>query len=575
MSTALLLREFERVAEVPGATECFRSFIVELALRGDLTASDPVRLSAEPVNLDHILQGMESLVDPRPRYRWAKNRLAPSPQFEFPQGWLATELANTGLYINGIAFKPSDWGTSGRPIIRIQNLSGFNRDYNYAIGDFPEDNLVNTGDLLVSWSATLDTYLWKGPQGVVNQHIFKVIPNLNAVTPRFLYWLLKHEVRQLANSQHAHGLAMMHINRGPFLEHAVLLPPLVEQHRIVAKVEELMALYDRLEAAQNDRECQRDALRAASLHRLIASEAGRGVDSDVRLFFKSSPRLITRPEHVAPIRKAILDLAVRGRLVQQDTDDQPASSLIADIQRGRVRVRKGSSSEPVGNEEETFLALPPGWAMTTIGSLFDIYVGATPSRDDPSLWNGDIPWVSSGEVAFNRIKSTRESITARAVGDSITRLHPPGTVMLGMIGQGKTRGQPAILDVAAAHNQNCASIRVSATPIPSEFIYWVLAQRYEVTRVLAEGGSQPALNGNKVRSIPLALPPLAEQHRIVAKVDTLMSVCDELEMALSSTQVARARLLLALLHDSLNGSGSYVPSLTTQQSAQKKSPSSA
>jgi type I restriction enzyme S subunit len=85
-------------------------------------------------------------------------------------GWRGTELANTGLYINGLAFKPSDWGTSGRPIIRIQNLSGLNRDYNYAEGDFPDDNLANAGDLLVSWSATLDTFIWDGPQGVVNQH---------------------------------------------------------------------------------------------------------------------------------------------------------------------------------------------------------------------------------------------------------------------------------------------------------------------------------------------------------------------------------------------------------------------
>ena len=89
-----------------------------------------------------------------------------------------------------------------------------------------------------------------------------------------------------------------------------------------------------------------------------------------------------------------------------------------------------------------------------LGTLFEISLGGTPSRKKQEYWNGDIPWVSSGEVAFSRIKRTREQITDVGLRDSSARLNPPGTVLLAMIGEGKTRGQPAILDIAASNNQN-------------------------------------------------------------------------------------------------------------------------
>jgi hypothetical protein len=103
------------------------------------------------------------------------------------------------------------------------------------------------------------------------------------------------------------------------------------------------------------------------------------------------------------------------------------------------------------------------------------------------LWDGDIPWVSSGEVAFNRIKATRETIAPSAVSGG-KRLHPPGTVMLAMIGEGKTRGQTAILDIEAAHNQNCASIRVSETRILPEYVFAFFKERYLETRRGSSGG---------------------------------------------------------------------------------------
>src|SRR5437899_926869 len=108
-------------------------------------------------------------------------------------------------------------------------------------------------------------------------------------------------------------------------------------------------------------------------------------------------------------------------------------------------------------------------------------------------------------------------------------MHPPGTVLLGMIGEGKTRGQVAILEIAACNDQNSAAIRVPSTPIPPEYVYRFLEGEYDRTRRRSSGGNQPALNKERVKAIPFPLPPLAEIQRIVAEVERYSSLIDQLE----------------------------------------------
>jgi type I restriction enzyme S subunit len=273
MKAKRLFAEFDRISEAPGVVDRFRTLVVALALRGSLTEQDSGASEKGDDRRSTIHVGMTHLKATRPRYRWAPQEPAQPAINRVPRGWCRATIGDTGLYINGLAFKPSDWGTTGRPIIRIQNLSGASSQFNYTDREVDEDGAISTGDLLVSWSATLDTFVWSGPEGVLNQHIFKVVPNQNAVVPGFLYWLLKHEVRKLAESQHAHGLAMMHINRGPFLAHPVVLPPIPEQQRIVGKLVELMALCGQLEEAQVAAQGIRSRLLEAILHEVLMEDA--------------------------------------------------------------------------------------------------------------------------------------------------------------------------------------------------------------------------------------------------------------------------------------------------------------
>lgn len=159
-----------------------------------------------------------------------------------PPGWESTTLGALGRYLNGRAFKKNEWSTRGRPIIRIQNLTGSGASYNYFEGDVEERYVARPGDLLVSWAATLGAYIWSGPEAVVNQHIFKVESNIDR---RFHKYLIDYKLGELM--EHSHGSGMVHITRGRFDALPVAVPPLEEQQRIVTILDDHLS---RLDAAE-------------------------------------------------------------------------------------------------------------------------------------------------------------------------------------------------------------------------------------------------------------------------------------------------------------------------------------
>ncbi|MFN9860053.1 MAG: restriction endonuclease subunit S, partial [Pseudanabaena sp.] len=140
---------------------------------------------------------------------------------DLPMGWDKVLLGDLAEYLNGAAFKPTDWVNEGMPIIRIQNLTDPTKPMNLTTRIVPENLLVKDGDILVSWSATLDAFIWDRGDAWLNQHIFRVLPHEKIVEKYFLFFLLKREIANLIGTEHLHGSTMKHINRGPFLSHEV------------------------------------------------------------------------------------------------------------------------------------------------------------------------------------------------------------------------------------------------------------------------------------------------------------------------------------------------------------------
>lgn len=260
---------------------------------------------------------------------------------------------------------------------------------------------------------------------------------------------------------------------------------------------------------------------------------------------RSEAQLFAALRRVDVLERSMHQVALRGALVVEDLTEGTGRDLM-----------QGIAPLDPDTSEERMWSVPAAWSWARVGDLFTVSVGTTPPRGDASLWNGGIPWVSSGEVAFNRIKTTRETISSAAVV-SDKRLHPPGTVMLAMIGEGKTRGQAAILDIEAAHNQNCASIRVGETRILPEFVYAFFQERYLETRRGSSGGNQPALNKGRIQGIPIPVPPLGTQRLIVEELDRLATSGSYLRQScrtsLDRLNALRAALLTAAFEGKLTG----------------------
>ena len=157
------------------------------------------------------------------------------------QHWKNSQLGDLAEYINGRAFKPTEWRKTGLPIVRIQNLNNDSIEYNYTTGSYEDRYVVKKGDLLFAWAASIGVYIWKKDKAWLNQHIFKVIPK-PFIDKLYLYYLLGTLIDRFYSE--SHGSGMVHITKNKFTQILVKYPPLTEQRAIVAKLETLLSELD-------------------------------------------------------------------------------------------------------------------------------------------------------------------------------------------------------------------------------------------------------------------------------------------------------------------------------------------
>ena len=336
------------------------------------------------------------------------------------------------------------------------------------------------------------------------------------------------------------------------------LPPLAEQSRIVARVEELMALCEALEEKGRLAAAQHERLAEALFDALANSTSAEEAADHWQRIAAHFDLLLDRPAAVDRLEQAILQLAVRGRLVPQNPADEPASVLLQKIRAEKNRLiatgqlKRDNPLLPISDEKIPY-ELPEGWEWVTLDSLAQVGTGTTPPRDNPAYFaSGTIPWVTSGETGQAFISATGEHVTQLALSSTSLTLYPVGTLIVAMYGQGKTRGQISELQIEATTNQACAGIAlIERATIHRSYVKLVFEKSYDEIRELSAGGAQPNLNVGKVKATPIPLPPLAEQSRIVARVAELRAPCAQLRDRLATTSQTRSRLAEALLEQAV------------------------
>jgi type I restriction enzyme S subunit len=272
-------------------------------------------------------------------------------------------------------------------------------------------------------------------------------------------------------------------------------------------------------------------------------------------------RITEAPDAIPRLRRFILDLAVRGKLVEQDPNDEPAAELLKRIQKEKIRlVKEGKikkqEPQPKITDGEIEYELPKNWKLARIGDLLTVIRGASPRpKGDPKYFSTErtpYHWIKISDIRKHSkdrvLCDTDEFLTEAGMQKSV--LLPKGTLI---VTNSATIGIPIFLgfDGGCVHDGYLAFPYFPTSELSKDFFFVLFQtlQSYAVKK--ARGMAQLNLNTGLVRGFPLGLPPLAEQHRIVAKVDELMALCDQLEAQLTITQTNRRRLLKAILHQAL------------------------
>ena len=426
-----------------------------------------------------------------------------------PQGWRRVRLGDVLTLRNGRAFKPSEWVTAGRPIIRIQNLKAPGAHLNYYDGDLPDRFAARTGDLLFAWSGTPGTsfgaHVWDGPEAWINQHIFRVDFAPQDFDRDFLKFALNVNLTSYIEQAQG-GVGLAHITKAKLNESELLAPPLAEQRRIAKRLNEI------------------DTSRAA----VVA-------------------RLATGRERLERLRAAVLAAACSGRLSEDWREKHPdtdARQLHADLIEARRNAgsRRGRSSDEHGLTSEAQLELlPQSWSLIRLGDILDVGTGATPLRKNRAYYDGgSIPWVTSGAVNAGTVTSPTERITPLALKETNVKLFPPGTLLVAMYGEGQTRGRVAELAIEAGTNQALAAVLFAeASAALRPFIRLFFEDSYRRIRALSVGGVQPNLNLGMIKDTLLPLPPLEEQAEIVRRAAIALAIAERL-----ATEIDRAERTL-------------------------------
>jgi len=366
----------------------------------------------------------------------------------------------------------------------------------------------------------------------------------------FVHVVLKRAAEHFQNAKT--GIAIPGIGRREVLGLEIVLPPLAEQKRIVAKVDELMALCDRLEAQQQERKAQHAALARASLARF----ADAPTPANLNLLFHSSFNI-----HPSSLRKSILTLAVQGKLVTQDPNDEPAGEILAGIASTKLRLQKTGEIakekpvEPLQSDDLPF-ETPESWQWAKLAELTELITkGSSPK------WQG-IAYVPESEgILFITSENVgnyvlRKLDALKYVDKGFNEIEPRsilkrGDILMNLVGA--SIGRTAVYDLhdGANINQAVALIRLvrETDGVCPRFLLHYLNSPTAIDYMLASRvvSAQPNISLTNAREFAVPIPPLAEQRRIVAKVDQLMALVDKLETQLAASRATAANLLEAIV----------------------------
>lgn len=529
MTLDTFFEKFDLLADAPGAVAKMRELVLDLAVRGRLNEHRP----GDPKDSAwrDFLEDFDNRIyasDP-----------TPPPPFEIPNEWRWVCIADVA---DTCGQKKPDAPFTYIDVASIDNERGVIKSDIEVVE--PEQapsrarKLVQRGTVIY---ATVRPYLKNiavvdrdfSPSAIVST-AFAILHPRSFMNSRFLYYWLRSKSFEAEVADRMKGVAYPAINDGEFRGCPVPLPPLAEQKRIVAKVDELMALCDQLETQQQERDTRHAALTRASLARFA------NAPTPANLTFLFHPSYAISP---ADLRKSILTLAVQGKLVPQDPNDEPAGELLKRLARGLTPEQRRRQAGPLSPIPARSLQyeVPESWAWARFRDVAIITSNLVKPDD----------FLDFTHLAPDNIEKANGVLLPCATVHEDKVISSNHRFYSGQIVYSKIR--PNLAKVVVVDFDGLCSADMYPIDALIDAFYlqrYMLSESFLVQAVKTDTRvAMPKINQTELNAIAVPVPPLAEQRRIVAKVNQLMTLVDELDSRLTAAGATSARLLNAVVAD--------------------------
>lgn len=549
MDAQTFLDNFATIANAPGGAQRLREMVVGLGVGGRLPTG---RSADEPASkvIDRARSEL-GISGPRPIPAGASAELG-----ELPSGWLWAELGEIADHQLGKMLNKKTM--AGRPVRYLRSVNI--RDGFIDLSDLNEMLMqehevekytVCDGDVLVIEGGDAGrSAIWSGPNpdGLAFQNQLHRLRPVAGVLSAFLLLVLRHHRSTGEIAARSTGVTIKHFSAGALRRLPVPVPPIAEQERIVAKVDELLELCDDLEARQERRARATTHFRASALHALTEAESPDDVRQAWERAAASWTTVTGRPDCLDDLRSSVLQLAVSGCLVAQDSAESSADDLLEQTARARdemvsERLTRLVPDDPSYAQSGT---LPPGWAWAPLQDLvrFIDYRGRTPTKTKEG-----VPLVTAKNIRRGFISDTpREFIAERDFDRWMTRGLPRvGDVLF-------TTEAPMGNAALIREDRRFALAQRTITLAPyadfmGAFLELLLLSPWFKDQLehRATGMTATGIKAAKLRLIRVPVPPVAEQARIVAVVNGLLRRCDELGAGLEREVQSAAAMSAGLV----------------------------
>lgn len=542
-----------------------RELTLELAVRGLLTEQRIDESNALEIvaNLDKEQKQLVAaglIKKPKPLKPIDENE----KPYPLPKGWQWVRLGHTMEMYNGRAFKSSEWSTSGLPIVRIQNLNDPKAPTNYFFGPLDDRHSIDSGTFLISWSGTPGTsfgaFIWTRGPAALNQHINKCVFFGDFLNPEFMQLAVNGQMKNFIQSAQG-GVGLKHVTKGVLANALIALPPREEQNHIVQKVDELMALCDRLEQQTSDQLEAHVTLVDTLLGTLTQSENATELADNWARLAAHFDTLFHTEHSIEKLKQTILQLAVMGRLVEHGCEseaspDATETNAPTRFQSNSQNKKKNrGSAVPISVTEKPF-AVPNNWSWERIENLIEsnreISYGIIKLGKEPQT--GGVHTLRCSDVKPRYIDSSSVRRVTEEIESSYQRTHlEGGEVLLNIRGTlggvalvpYELRGFNIAREVAMLPFSSSVFGPYMVNLIASPFFWKMIESNLK-------GIAYKGLNLSTLRSLAIPIPPVDEQKSIVQKTDELLCLCDQLKERLNQASETRCQLAGAVVEDALN-----------------------